>query len=124
MPDLPPAARFMLGTALYESGATAAGELQFRTVLARQPHSGRARVALGEALLAQRRYGEAAEVACELANDDTLAVIARRTELFARIAGGDCERRGRDTRKSASGGHAGVRARLVRDLARARACRG
>jgi tetratricopeptide (TPR) repeat protein len=91
MPDPPPAARFMLGTALYESGATAAGELQFRTVLARQPHSSRARVALGEALLAQRRYGEAAEVACELADDDTLAVIARRTELFARIAGGDCK---------------------------------
>ncbi|HTC60648.1 MAG TPA: glycosyltransferase [Solirubrobacteraceae bacterium] len=91
MPDPPPAARFMLGTALYESGATAAGELQFRTVLARQPHSGRARVALGEALLAQRRYGEAAEVAGELANDDALAVIARRTELFGRIAGGDRE---------------------------------
>jgi tetratricopeptide (TPR) repeat protein len=91
MPDPPPAARFMLGTALYESGATTAGELQFRAVLARQPHSSRARVALGEALLAQRRYGEAAEVASELANDDTLAVIARRTELFARIAGGDCE---------------------------------
>src|SRR3984957_1538850 len=59
MPDPPPAAHFMLGTALYESGATAAGELQFRAVLARQPHSSRARVALGEALLAQRRYGEA-----------------------------------------------------------------
>ncbi len=94
MPDPPPAARFMLGTALYESGATTAGELQFRAVLARQPHSSRARVALGEALLAQRRYGEAAEVACELADDDTLAVIARRTELFARIAGGDTENTG------------------------------
>ncbi len=91
MPEPPPAAHFMLGTALYESGATIAGELQFRAVLARQPHSSRARVALGEALLAQRRYGEAAEVARELANDDTLAVNARRTELFARIAGGDCE---------------------------------
>ncbi len=89
MPDPPPAARFMLGTALYESGATTAGELQFRAVLERQPHSSRARVALGEALLAQRRYDEAAEVACELADDDPLAVIARRTELFARIAGGE-----------------------------------
>ncbi|HEY5288070.1 MAG TPA: glycosyltransferase [Solirubrobacteraceae bacterium] len=95
LPDPPPAARFMLGTALYESGATVAGELQFRAVLERQPHSSRARVALGEALLAQRRYGEAADVACELANDDTLAVIARRTELFARIAGGDTENTGR-----------------------------
>lgn len=89
MPDPSPAARFMLGTALYEAGATAAGECQFRAVLARQPHSGRARVALGEALLAQRRYPEAVEVACGLANDDPLAVLARRTELFARIAGGD-----------------------------------
>lgn len=91
MPDPSPAARFMLGTALYEAGATAAGELQFRAVLARQPHSSRARVALGEALLAQRRYGEAAEVACGLAGDDPLAVIARRTELFARLAGGESE---------------------------------
>lgn len=92
MPDLSPAARFMLGTALYEAGATAAGEAQFRAVLARQPHSGRARVALGEALLAQRRYGEAAEVASELADSDPLATIARRTELFARIAGGEVDR--------------------------------
>jgi tetratricopeptide (TPR) repeat protein len=91
MPDPPPAARFMLATALYESGATVAGELQFRAVLARQPRSSRARVALGEALLAQRRYGEAAGVASELADDDPLATIARRTELFARIAAGDSE---------------------------------
>jgi tetratricopeptide (TPR) repeat protein len=106
MPDPPPAARFMLGTALYESGDTAAGELQFRAVLARQPHSSRARVALGEALLAQRRYGEAAEVAYELANDDALAVIARRTELFARIAGGDCESMGETLERAQAAGMA------------------
>jgi tetratricopeptide (TPR) repeat protein len=86
-PDLSPAARFMLGTALYEAGATAAGEEQFRAVLERQPHSGRARVALGEALLAQRRYEDAASVAGEMAGDDPLAVMASRTELFALIAG-------------------------------------
>jgi tetratricopeptide (TPR) repeat protein len=91
LPDLPPAARFMLATALYEGGATAAAETQFRAVLARQPHSSRARVALGEALLAQRRYGEAADVASGLAGDDPLAVIARRSELFARLAGGDAD---------------------------------
>ncbi len=91
MPDPTPAARFMLGTALYEAGATAAGEAQFRVVLERQPHSGRARVALGEALLAQRRYSEAAEVAGRLSNDDPLAAIACRTELFARIADGDAD---------------------------------
>jgi predicted Zn-dependent protease len=89
MPDPAPAARFMLGTALYEGGATSAGEAQFRAVLAQQPRSGRARVALGEALLAQRRYAEAAAEAAALASDDPLAAIASRTELFARIAGAD-----------------------------------
>jgi tetratricopeptide (TPR) repeat protein len=89
MPDPTPAARFLLATALYEAGATRVGETQFRAVLARQPHSSRARVALAEALLAQRRYGEAAAEAAVLGGDDPLAVIACRTELFARIAGGD-----------------------------------
>jgi tetratricopeptide (TPR) repeat protein len=84
-----PAARFMLGTALFEHGASAAGEAQFRLVLARQPHSGRARVALAEALLAQRRYGEAASEAAVVASDDPLAAIACRTELFARIVEGE-----------------------------------
>jgi tetratricopeptide (TPR) repeat protein len=88
-PEPTPAARFMLGTALYESGANGAGEAQFRAVLARQPHSSRARVALAEALLAQRRYGEAAHEAGELGHDDPLAAIACRTELFARLAGAD-----------------------------------
>ncbi len=89
LPDPPAAARFLLGTALYEGGATQAGEKQFRAVLARQPHSSRARVALGETLLAQRRYAEAASVACEIHTEDPLAVMACRSELFARIAGGE-----------------------------------
>jgi tetratricopeptide (TPR) repeat protein len=92
VPDLTPAARFLLGSALYEGGATTSGEAQFRAVLARQPHSSRARVALGEALLAQRRYAEAAATAAELADDDPLGEVARRTELFARIAGGETSR--------------------------------
>ncbi len=87
--DPSPAARFMLGTALYEAGATSLAETQFRIVLRRQPHSGRARVALGEALLAQRRYGEAAVEAAQLPSEDPLAPAACRTELFARIAGAD-----------------------------------
>lgn len=91
MPDPSPAARFMLGTALYEGGAANAGEAQFRAVLAQQPHSGRARVALGEALLAQRRYAEAAAEAAKLAGHDPLALLACRTELFARIAGADVQ---------------------------------
>ncbi len=89
MPDPSPAARFMLGTALYEGGAASAGEAQFRNMLARQPRSGRARVALGETLLAQRRYAEAAVEAAKLDGRDPLAPAACRTELFARIAGAD-----------------------------------
>jgi tetratricopeptide (TPR) repeat protein len=89
MPDPGPSARFLLGTALYEGGATRAGEQQFRLVLERQPHSSRARVALAEALLAQRRYAEAASEAATISSDDALAVIACRSELFARTAGAD-----------------------------------
>jgi tetratricopeptide (TPR) repeat protein len=92
LPNPSPAARFMLGTALYEAGATVEGEKQFRAVLERQPHSSRARVALGEALLAQRRYEEAAAAAGELSPEDPLAVMASRTELFAHIVGGDFKR--------------------------------
>ncbi len=93
-PDPGPAARFLLGTALYEGGATSAGELQFRAVLERQPHSGRARVALAEALLAQRRYLEAAAEAGTLSSEDPLALLACRSELFARIAAADADARG------------------------------
>ncbi len=89
MPDPVPSARFMLGTALYEAGATSAGEEQFRKVLASQPHSARARVALAETLLSQRRYAEAASEAAAVPGDDPLAVIARRSELFARTVGDD-----------------------------------
>jgi tetratricopeptide (TPR) repeat protein len=89
VPDPSATARFLLGTALYEGGAAQAGEQQFRIVLERQPHSGRARVALGETLLAQRRYAEAAAVACEIHTEDPLAIMACRSELFARVAGGD-----------------------------------
>ncbi len=84
-----PTVRFMLGIALYECGAAAAAERQFRLVLERQPHSSRARVALGEALLSQKRYADAATDAHQLGADDPLAAAARRTEWFARIAGGD-----------------------------------
>ena len=83
-----PTVRFMLGTALYERGAAEAAERQFRLVLQRQPHSSRARVALGEALLSQKRYADAATEADGLPSDDPLATVACRTEWFARIAGG------------------------------------
>jgi tetratricopeptide (TPR) repeat protein len=98
--------RFMLGTALYEGGAAAAGETQFRIVLDRQPHSSRARVALGEALLAQTRYGEAAAVAAELCSDDPLAVIGARTECFARIVAGDLDGAATSLRRARAAGMA------------------
>ena len=93
-----PTVRFMLGTALYEAGASEAAERQFRLVLERQPRAAQARVALGEALLAQRRYAEAATEAAKLPEDDPLAVISCRTELFGWIAAGDLD--------SARAGHA------------------
>jgi tetratricopeptide (TPR) repeat protein len=83
--ELAPVAHFMLGTALCERGAATAAETHFRAVLARQPHSGRARVALAEVLLAQRRYAEAAEIAGGVPTDDPLASAACRSELFARL---------------------------------------
>jgi glycosyltransferase involved in cell wall biosynthesis len=89
IPDLTPTVRFMLATALYEGGATEAAEQQYRLVLERQPHSSRSRIALAEALLSQRRYEDAAAEAAVIANDDPLAVMASRTELFGRIGGGD-----------------------------------
>jgi len=87
--EISPAARFMLATALYEGGAASAGEAQFRIVLRQRPHSGRALVALGETLLAQRRYAEAAVEAAKLDIDDPLATAAARTGLFACIVVGD-----------------------------------
>ena len=86
-----PTVRFMLGTALYEAGAAAAAEHQYRLVLDRQPHSSRARVALGEALLSQKRYSDAIAEAQELPSDDPLAAVACRTEWFARITGSELD---------------------------------
>ncbi|HLH14255.1 MAG TPA: glycosyltransferase, partial [Solirubrobacteraceae bacterium] len=83
------AARFMLATALLEAGASAAGEQQLRAVLASEPQNARARVALAEALLAQRRYEEAAASASALPDEHPLAPLARRSELFALLAAGE-----------------------------------
>ena len=85
VPKLTATVRFNLGTALYEAGAVGAAEPQFRSVLAQQPHSASARVALAETLLAQRRYTEAARVAAAVPADDPLAATAIRSELFALI---------------------------------------
>lgn len=89
---LTPTVRFMLGTALYERGQTPAAETQYRLLLEQQPSSSPARVALAESLLSQSRWEDAAAVAAELTDGEPHAAAARRSELFARIAGGDVER--------------------------------
>ncbi len=104
-----PTVRFMLGIALYECGAAGAAERQFRLVLERQPHSSRARVALGEALLSQKRYADAAIEAHQLEADDPLAAAACRTEWFARIAGGDFAETDMAARAEAAGAPADER---------------
>jgi glycosyltransferase involved in cell wall biosynthesis len=87
--ELTPTVLFMIGTALSETGASEHAAAQFRIVLERQPHSAQARVALGETLLAQRLYAEAAAESSAVPADDPFASIACRTELFARIMGED-----------------------------------
>lgn len=87
--QLTPTVRFMLGTALYEAGETEAAEAQYRSLLADQPGSGAARVALAEALLSQARWDEAAAEARALADDDPHAAAARRSELFALLVRGE-----------------------------------
>jgi glycosyltransferase involved in cell wall biosynthesis/thioredoxin-like negative regulator of GroEL len=79
------AARFMLGTALYEAGAPAHAEAQFEATLAADPEAAEARVALAEAQLAGREYGRAAQTAATVPAESPLAVAACRSELFARI---------------------------------------
>ncbi len=81
--------RFMLGTALFEAGAAADAELQFREVLAAQPHSAPTRAALVETLLYQRRYAAAADEAAQLSQDSPLAAAVLRSELFARLLAAD-----------------------------------
>jgi tetratricopeptide (TPR) repeat protein len=89
--ELTPTVRFMLGTALYECGASTEAERQFRLVLERQPNSAQSRVAVGETLLSLRRYDEAAEQAAQVPEDSPLAANASRTELFGRIVGADID---------------------------------
>jgi glycosyltransferase involved in cell wall biosynthesis/Flp pilus assembly protein TadD len=81
--------QFMLGTALFEFGAAAEAEGQFRLVVGAQPHSGPARAALVESLMYQRRYADAASEAAALDPDTPVAMIVLRSELFARLLNGD-----------------------------------
>jgi tetratricopeptide (TPR) repeat protein len=83
-----PALRFVLAVPLYEAGGAAAAERELRVVVERQPHVAAARVALAEALLSQRRYDEAAEVAADVPAESPNAAAAAQSELFARLAAG------------------------------------
>ncbi|MGO9974620.1 MAG: glycosyltransferase [Solirubrobacteraceae bacterium] len=89
VPSVTPIVRFMLGTALFESGAAQAAEGQFRSVLESQPHSGQARIALSEVLLYQRRYREAAHAAAAIDPGSPASALAARSELFGTILAGD-----------------------------------
>ena len=89
VPELTPAAHFVLATVFFGSGAMAAAERQYRAVLTARPGSSQARVQLAETLLNQRRYGPAAEEASTIAEDDAFGGLACRIELWALIASGD-----------------------------------
>lgn len=91
IPDMTPTVRFMLGTALYETGAAGQAETQFRQVLARRPDSDGAKSALAEALLYQRRYAESATVGATVSDDSDKAVGAARSQLFALLLAGDAD---------------------------------
>ena len=84
-----PALRFVLAISLYEAGAAEAAERELRAALERQPHNAPVRAALAEALLSQRRYADAAEVAAAMAPEAPAAIPAARAELFGRLAGGE-----------------------------------
>jgi tetratricopeptide (TPR) repeat protein len=86
--DLPLSARFMLAAALHEGGAARAAETQLRDVLEAQPDAAPARVALGEALLSQSRFAEAAEAARTVDAASPWAPAAARTALFGLMAAG------------------------------------
>ena len=83
--ELTPSVRFMLASALYEAGHPDAAEPLYRAVVEAQPGNGTARLALAEALLSLRRYGEAAAAAAAVAPDAPCAAAAARSELFATV---------------------------------------
>jgi tetratricopeptide (TPR) repeat protein len=95
--ELALSSRFLLAAALHESGAPEAAEEQLRLVIAAQPHAAPARVALGEALLSQSRFAEAAEAARAVDAESPWAPAAARTAAFGLMAGEAGEDRLRDT---------------------------
>ncbi len=89
VPDLTPAARFMLATILFKHGEMAAAANQYRAILTARPTSSQIRVQLAEALLNEGNYAEAATEASQIAEDDPYAGLACRIELWSLIASHD-----------------------------------
>ncbi len=76
-------ARLLAGSAYIEAGMPADAERWFRAALESQPSNSAARLGLSEALLAQRRYGEAAEVAAGEPTTSPVAARAAEAIVFA-----------------------------------------
>lgn len=76
-------ARLLAGSAYIEAGRPLEAERWFRGALDAQPSNSAARVGLSEALLAQRRYAAAAEVAACEPPDSPVAARAAETTIFA-----------------------------------------
>ena len=89
MPEIVPAARFMLAAALHEAGDAELAEEELRAVVAAQPGSAPARIALSEALLSQARFAEARDVLAAVEEDSPWAPVAARSMAFAALAVGD-----------------------------------
>jgi tetratricopeptide (TPR) repeat protein len=84
--ELSLSSRFLLAAALHEAGQSAAAEEQLRLVLDVQPDAAPAHVALGEALLSQSRFAEAAVAARAVGGDSPWAPAAARTAAFGVLA--------------------------------------
>lgn len=84
-----PTAHLLAGTALAEAGLDGEAEPWFRRALAAQPENGAARVGLADALLAQRRFGEAAQVASGQTPGTPAEPAALRVRLFVHALAGD-----------------------------------
>ncbi len=76
-------ARVLAGSAYVEAGRPHEAERWFREALEAQPSNSAARVGLSEALLAERRYAEAAEVAAGEPAESPVAARAAETMIFA-----------------------------------------
>jgi tetratricopeptide (TPR) repeat protein len=76
-------ARVLAGSAYIEAGRPHEAERWFRDALEAQPSNSAARVGLSEALLADRRYAEAAEVAAGEPAESPVAARAAETMIFA-----------------------------------------